>query len=79
MNFDSVSGFEIIYHVGSRFFISMVKDVVFRVHVPLDLMDFVGTMRTVLSHNDGAFKLSVDKICIVSLASISYKGQTMIY
>jgi hypothetical protein len=72
VDFDSVSGFEIINHVGSGFFISMVKNVVFWVHVPLDLMNLVSTMRTVLSHDDCAFKLSVDKICIVSLAAIIY-------
>jgi len=72
VNFDSVGGFEIINHVGSSFFISMVKNVVFRVHVPLDLMDLVGTVRTVLSHDDCAFKFSVDKICIMSLATIIY-------
>ena len=66
MNFDSVSSFEIINHVGSGFFVTMVKDVVFRVHAPLDLMDLVGTMRAVFSHDYSAFKLSVDKICIVS-------------
>ena len=72
MNFDSVGGFEIINHVSSGFFISMVKNVVFGVHIPLDLVDFVGTVRTILSHDDSAFKLSVDKICIMSLAPIIY-------
>jgi hypothetical protein len=78
VNFDPVSSLEIVNHVGPCFLVTMVKDVVFGVHVPLDLMHFVGSVGAILGHNDGAFKLSVHKICIVSQASIIYKGQTVI-
>ena len=71
-NFDTVGGQEVVNHVGSSLFISVVEDVVSWVHVPLDLVDLVGTVRAVFGHNDGSFKLSVDKICIMSLASIIY-------
>ena len=52
--------------------ISVVEDVVLGVHVPLDLVHFVGTVRAVLGHDDRTLELSVDEICIVTLASISY-------
>lgn len=72
MNFDSVSSFEIINHIGSGFLISMIKDVVLGVHVPLDLVHFVGTVRPILGHHDGAFKFSIDEICIMFMKSILY-------
>jgi len=56
----------------------MIKDVVFRVHVPLDLMDLVSSMWTVLSHDDGTLKLSVDESSIVSHTSIGDQCQAMI-
>jgi hypothetical protein len=72
VNFYAVSSFEIINHVGSGLLVAMVEDVVFGVHVPFDLMHLVGTVGAVFGHHDGPFKLSVDKICIMSLASIIY-------
>lgn len=65
MDLDSVSSFEIVNHIGSSFFITMVEDVVLWVHLPLDLMDFVGSVRAILCHDDGTFEFSIDEILIV--------------
>ena len=78
VNLNTVGGLKVINHVGSGLLISMVKDVVFWVHVPLDLMDFVGSVRTVLGHDDSSFELTVDKIGIVSHSSISNQCQAMV-
>jgi|TARA_B110001450_G_scaffold175316_1_gene163733 hypothetical protein len=78
MNLDAISSLEIVDHVGSGFFITMVKDVVFRVHLPLNLMDLVGSVRTVLGHDDGTLELTVDKVGIVSHASIGDQSEAMI-
>lgn len=72
MNFDSVSSLEVVDHVSSSLLVSMVKDVVLGVHVPLDLVHLVGTVRSILGHNDGAFKFSVHEICIMFFKSILY-------
>jgi hypothetical protein len=56
----------------------MVKNVVFRVHLPFDLMHLVGSVRSILGHNDGTFELSVDETGIVSHSSVSDQGQTMV-
>jgi len=69
---DSVCGPKVVDHVGPGLLISVVEDVVLRIHVPLDLMHFVGTVRAVLGHDDRTFELSVDEICIVPLSSIIY-------
>ena len=74
VNFHAISSSEVINHVGPCFLIAVVEDVLLWIHIPLDLVDFVGPVRTVLGHDDGSFKLSVDKICIVSQAPIIYKG-----
>jgi hypothetical protein len=71
MNFNTVSSFKVVYHVGSGLLVSMVKDVIFWVHSPLDLMNLVGSMRAILGHDDGTFEFSVDEICIMSHTSVS--------
>lgn len=78
MNLDAISSLEIVDHVGSSLFVTVVKDVVFRVHLPLDLMDLVGSVRTVLGHDDGTLEFTVDKVGVVSHTSISDQGQAMI-
>ena len=78
MNLHTIGSLKVINHVGSGLLISVIKDVVFWVHVPLDLMDFVGSMRTVLGHDDGSFELTVDEIGIMSHSSICDQCQAMI-
>ena len=78
MNLDAISSLEIVDHVGSSLFVTVVKDVVFRVHLPLDLMDLVGSVRTVLGHDDSTLEFTVDKVGVVSHTSISDQGQAMI-
>ena len=70
MNFDTVSSFEVVNHVCSGLLITMVENVVLRVHVPFDLVDLVSSVGAVLGHDDGAFELSVDKLGVVSHSSI---------
>lgn len=77
-NLNAIGCLEVVNHVGSGLLVTMIKDVVFRVHVPLDLMDLVSSMWTVLSHDDGTLELSVDECSIVSHTSISDQCQAMI-
>jgi hypothetical protein len=41
-------------------------------------MDLVGSMWTILSHDDSALELTVDEIGVVSHASFSDQGKAMI-
>jgi len=66
-NFDTVGGQEVVNHVGSSLFISVVEDVVSWVHVPLDLVDFVSSVRSIFGHYNGPLKFTVYKILIVAL------------
>ena len=68
--FYRVSRQEIVDHIGPGLLVSVVEDVVFGIHVPLDLMDLVGSVWSVLSHDDGSLELSVDEIIIVALKSV---------
>ena len=70
VDFDLVGLSEVFNHIASRLIISMIEDVVFGVHVPLDLVDLVCSMWSILGHHDSAFKFAVDKLCIVALAPI---------
>lgn len=70
MYFDSVGCFEVVDHVGPGLLVAVVEDVVFGVHVPPDLVDLVGTVGSVLGHDDSTLKFAVDKLCIVALAPI---------
>ena len=65
-----VGGQEIIDHVCTRLLVAVVKDIVFGVHGPLDLMYLVCAVGTVLSHDDGSFKLAVDEIGVVALQAV---------
>jgi len=65
-----VSLTEVVDHVSSDFLISLIEDVVLGVHVPLDLMNFIATVWTILSHYYCPFKFSINEICVVSLESI---------
>lgn len=78
MNLDTVGSLEVIDHISSGLLITMVKNVILWVHVPLDLMDLVGSMWTILSHDDSALELTVDEIGVVSHASFSDQGKAMI-
>lgn len=69
---DSVCGFKVVDHVGPCLLISVVEDIVLWVHIPLDLVYLVCSVRAILGHDDCTLKLSVDEICIVALASIIY-------
>lgn len=70
VNLDLIGLSEILDHVAARLVISMIKDVVFGVHVPLDLVNFVSTMWTILSHDNGAFEFSVNVALIMASKSI---------
>ena len=74
VDFDLVGLSEVFNHIASRLIISMIEDVVLGVHVPLDLMDFVRTMWSILSHNNRTFKLSVDVRLIMTDESIFDQG-----
>jgi hypothetical protein len=49
----------------------MVKDVVFRVHIPFDLMYFICSVRAILCHDNGTFKFSVYEVSVMSHSSVS--------
>lgn len=78
VNLHTVSGLEVVNHVGSGLLISVVEDIVLRVHVPLDLMDLVGSVRSVLGHDDGTLELSIDEGGIVPLTSVSDQSQAVV-
>lgn len=64
-DFYTICSFKVVNHICTSFFITMVEDVIFGVHVPFDLMDFVGTMRAVLSHYYSSFEFSGHKLSIM--------------
>lgn len=70
MNFDVVRGVEIVDHICTRLFVAVVEDVIVGVHVPFDLVYLVGAMGSVLGHDDGSFKFSVDECLIVPLEAV---------
>jgi len=78
VNLNAIGCLEVVNHVGSGLLVTVVKDIILWVHVPLDLMDLVSSVRTVLGHDDGTLELSVDEISVVSHSSISDQCQAMI-
>jgi hypothetical protein len=60
MDFDLVGSPEVVYHIASCFLIAVIKDIVFWIHVPSDLMHFVSPVGPVLRHHDGSLELSVN-------------------
>lgn len=69
-DFHTIGGQEVVDHVCTRSFVAVVENIVFGVHVPLDGVHFVSSMRSVFGHHNGSFKLSVDKILVISLKPI---------
>ena len=59
VDFNLIGLSEIFNHVATSLLISMIKDIVFRIHIPLYLVNLVSPVRSVLGHHDGAFKFSV--------------------
>lgn len=70
MDFNVVSCVEVINHVCTRLLVAVVKDVFLGVHVPFDLVDLIGAVRTVLGHDDGALEFSLNKVLVVSLEPV---------
>jgi len=73
-----VSRLEIVNHISTGLLVSMVEDVIFWVHIPFDLMDFVSSVWTVGGHHDRSLELSVHEIHVVSLQSVLDKGETVV-
>jgi hypothetical protein len=57
----------------------VVENVLFWVHIPLDLMNFVSSMGTIIGHDDSSLELSIDKIHIVAVTAFFNQSKTMIY
>jgi hypothetical protein len=70
MDFDVICRVEVVNHVGAGLIVALIKNIVLWVHVPLDLMDLVGPVRSVFGHNDGSFEFSLNEILVKSLESI---------
>jgi hypothetical protein len=70
IDLDVVCRVEIIYHVCSGAFISVVENVLFRIHVPFDLVHLVSPVRAVLGHDDGALEFAVDEGLVVPLKAV---------
>lgn len=70
MDLDIIRRVEVINHIGSGFFVAVVKDIILRIHFPLDLMDFVSPVWAIFGHDDGSFKFSVHKIMVIPLEPI---------
>lgn len=77
-NSDLVSCLEVVYHVGSSPFISVVKNILLWIHIPFDLMNLVSSMGTIIGHDDSTLELSIDKIHIVAVTALFNQGQAMI-
>lgn len=60
MDFDRIGSSEVVYHVASCLLVTMIEDIVLRVHVPSDLVHFVSPVGPVLRHHDGSLELSVN-------------------
>jgi hypothetical protein len=71
LDLNAVSGLEVINHIGGGLLVSVVEDVLLRVHPPLDLVHLVGSVRAVLGHDDGTLELAVDEILVMSLSPVS--------
>lgn len=79
MNFDVVCSVKIVDHVSAGFLISMVEDVLFGVHVPLDLVHLVSSMGSILSHNNSTLKFSIHEVLVISLLPVLDQRQAIVY
>ena len=77
-NADVVSRAEIIDHVGASALITMIKDVVLRVHVPLDLMYLVCAVRSIVRHDNGTFELAIDEGGVVARTTLLDQRQAVV-
>jgi len=77
-NCDLVGCFEIVYHVSSSPFISMVKNVLLWIHIPFYLVNFVSSVGTVIGHDDGTLKLPIDKVHVIAVTTLFDQGQAMV-
>lgn len=73
-----VGSAEVVNHIGSSSLVTVVKDIVFRVHVPLDLMDFVCSVGSVVSHNDCSFEFTINEVCIISHSTFFNQSKAMV-
>jgi len=60
-----ISRLEVVNHIGSRLLVSMVKDIVLGVHVPLDGMHLVGSVGAVVGHHDCSFEFTVHEMLVI--------------
>lgn len=70
--FDLVSSLEVVNHIASSLLIAVIKDIVLGIHIPLDTVNFVGTVRAVPGHHDSSFEFSVHVGLVMSQHSIFY-------
>lgn len=68
--FDLIGHLEVINHVATSLVITVVKDIVFGIHIPFDLMYFIGPMRPIPGHYNCTFKFSVNMSLVMSQQSI---------
>ena len=73
-----VGSAEVVNHIGSSSLVTVVKDIVFRVHVPLDLMNFVSSVGSVVSHDDCSFEFTINEVCIISHSTFFNQSKTMV-
>lgn len=76
---DLIGCLEVVNHVGSSPFISVIEDVFLWVHVPFDLMNFISSVGTIISHDNSSLELSVYKVHIVAVTAFFDQCQAMIY
>jgi len=79
MDFDLIGLSEVLNHVATSLVVSVIKDIVFWVHVPLDLVNLVCPVRSVFGHHDGALKLSVDIGLFVTSQPVLNQCLTVLY
>lgn len=75
---DVVSRAEVINHIGASALITMIKDVVLRVHVPLNLMHLVRAVRSIVRHDNGTFELAIDEGGVVARTTLLDQRQAVV-
>ena len=70
----SIGCLKIVNHICSCSFISMIEDIFLWVHVPLNLVDFVSSVRSIVGHDNSTFKLSIDKVHVVAVTTFLYES-----
>lgn len=77
-DFNIVGSQKVIFHGGSLLGISLVKIVRLRAHIPSDGVYLVGSIGTVLSHDDCTLEFPVNSFLVMTSETIVNEGEAVI-